>query len=274
MKKKIVKDVIFHAVMIILALIWIYPYAWMFISSFKVPNEIFGKFIPSKLTLEHYKFIFFMSKKLERPFIRAFLNSVFISTVVTFSVMFFSSLIAYPLSKLKFGGGKAVFNFIIFQMLFPGFIFIIPLFVLIKKLHLLNTYPALIVPYLMSAWGVFMITQAYKSIPNDYIEAAKIDGARTLWIILKVLLPLVRGTVSIVGLFTFISIWDNFMWPLIVMKDYNKMPLAVLLATFHHEYAAYVGPLLAGSVLQTIPMIVIFIIFRKQFLKGISMSFK
>ena len=123
MKKKIVKDVIFHAVMIILALIWIYPYAWMFISSFKVPNEIFGKFIPSKLTLEHYKFIFFMSKKLERPFIRAFLNSVFISTVVTFSVMFFSSLIAYPLSKLKFGGGKAVFNFIIFQMLFPGFIF-------------------------------------------------------------------------------------------------------------------------------------------------------
>ena len=154
------------------------------------------------------------------------------------------------------------------------FIFIIPLFVLIKKLHLLNTYPALIVPYLMSAWGVFMITQAYKSIPNDYIEAAKIDGARTLWIIFKVLLPLVRGTVSIVGLFTFISIWDNFMWPLIVMKDYNKMPLAVLLATFHHEYAAYVGPLLAGSVLQTIPMIVIFIIFRKQFLKGISMSFK
>jgi len=274
MKKKIVKDIILHAVMIILALIWIYPYVWMFISSFKVPNEIFGKFIPTKLTLEHYKFIFFMSKKLERPFVRAFLNSVFISTVVTLSVMFFSALVAYPLSKLKFGGRKAVFNFLIFQMLFPGFIFIIPLFVLIKNLHLLNTYPALIVPYLMSAWGVFMMTQAYKSIPNDYIEAAKMDGAKTLWIIFKVLLPLVRGTVSIVGLFTFISIWDNFMWPLIVMKDYNKMPLAVLLATFHHEYASYVGPLLAGSVLQTIPMVVIFIIFRKQFLKGISMSFK
>ncbi len=272
--RKVIGSVVLHVVMISLALLWIYPYVWMFLSSFKVPQEIFERFIPTKLTLEHYKFIFTMSEKLERPFLRAFFNSVFVSVTVTFSVIFFSTIIAYPLAKIRFKGRNPIFNFIIFQMLFPGFIFIIPLFVLIRNLGLLNTYGAMILPYLVSAWGVFMLTQSYKSVPNDYIEAAKIDGANLFWIIFRVMVPLVRGTVSIVGLFTFIGIWDNFMWPLIVIKDYDKMPLSVLLATFNHEYASYVGPLLAGSVLQTIPMIAIFIIFRNQFLKGISMSFK
>ncbi len=273
MKKRIL-SVIFHALMVGLALLWIYPYMWMFLSSFKPAKEIFTRFWPTHFTLEHYNFIFTMAEKLERPFLRAFLNSVFVSVTVTLAVVFTSALIGYPLSKLRFRGRKAVFNFVIFQMLFPGFIFIIPLFVLIKNLGLLNTYAAMIVPYLMSAWGVFMMTQSYRSIPNDYIEAAKIDGAGTMWIIFKVMIPLVRGTLSIVGLFTFIGIWDNFMWPLIVVKDYDKMPLSVLLATFNHEYASYVGPLLAGAVLQTIPMILIFVIFRKHFLQGISMSFK
>ncbi len=274
MKRIRIGEIIFHVVMVSLALIWIYPYLWMFLSSFKIPQEIFSGFWPTRLTLEHYNFIFNMSKKLQRPFIRAFFNSVFISTIVTFSVIVTAAIAAYPLSKLRIRGGSAVFNFIIFQMLFPGFMFIIPLFVLIKNLGLLNTYSAMILPYLMSAWALFMTIQSYKSIPIDYIEAAKIDGAGILWIIFKVMVPLARGTLAIVGLFTFNGIWDNFMWPLIVVKDYNKMPLAVLLATFNHEYASYVGPLLAGSVLQTIPMILIFVIFRKHFLQGISMSFK
>ncbi len=268
------REVIFHSVMIFLALLWIYPYFWMFLTSFKLPEEMFTRFWPTRLTLEHYNFIFHMSKKLQRPFVRAFLNSVFISTIVTFSVIITAAIIAYPLAKLRIKGRNVVFNFIIFQMLFPGFMFIIPLFVLVKNLGLLNTYRAMILPYLMSAWAVFMMIQSYKSIPKDYIEAAKIDGANVLWIIFKVMVPLARGTVAIVGLFTFNGIWDNFMWPLIVVKDYNKMPLSVLLATFNHEYASYVGPLLAGSVLQTIPMVLIFVIFRKHFLQGISMSFK
>lgn len=251
MKK--VKEVIFHGVMLVLALIWIYPYIWLFLSSIKPAEEIFTRFFPTRITLEHYEYIFTMAEKMERPFLRAFLNSVFVTVTVTLSVVLTSAIIGYGLAKLRFKGSNAVFNFIIFQMLFPGFMFIIPLFVLIRKLGLYNTYPAMIVPFLMSAWGLFMITQSYKTIPQDYIEAAKIDGASTLWIIFKVMIPLSRSTLSIVGLFTFIGIWDNFLWPLMVVKDYNKMPLSVLLATFNHEYAAYVGPLMAGSVIQTIP---------------------
>ena len=272
MKK--VKEIIFHGVMLLLALIWIYPYIWLFLSSIKPADEIFTRFFPTRITLEHYKYIFTMAEKMERPFLRAFLNSVFVTATVTFSVVFTSAIVGYSLAKLKFKGNNAIFNFIIFQMLFPGFMFIIPLFVLIRKLGLYNSYPAMIVPFLMSAWSLFMISQSYKTIPQDYIEAAKIDGASTLWIIFKVMIPLSRSTLSIVGLFTFIGIWDNFLWPLMVIKDYHKMPLSVLLATFNHEYAAYVGPLMAGSVIQTIPMVLIFLIFRRQFLQGISMSFK
>jgi len=268
------KTVLFHTIMLFLAFLWLYPYLWLFVSSFKPSAEIFTKVVPSRFTLDHYRFIFTMAEKMKRPFLRAFMNSLFITTTVTFSVLLTSTIVAYALAKLRFRGRGAVFNFVLFQMLFPGFMFIIPLFVLIRNMGLYNTYAAMIVPFLMSSWGLFMLTQSYRSIPQDYIEAAKIDGASTFWIIFRVMVPLSKNTISIVSLFTFIGVWDNFLWPLMVVKDYSKMPLSVLLATFNHEYAAYVGPLLAGSVIQTIPMVLIFLVFRKQFLQGIALSLK
>ena len=126
----------------------------------------------------------------------------------------------------------------------------------------------------MSGWGIFMMSQSFKGTPNDYIEAAKIDGAGDLWIIFKLMAPLNKSIISIVAIFTFTGIWDNFMWPLIIMQDFNKMPLSVLLATFSKQYGIYVGPVLAGSVIQTIPMLLLFIIFRKYFLEGMSLSLK
>ncbi|WP_448375444.1 carbohydrate ABC transporter permease [Fervidobacterium sp.] len=274
MRREKITSYILTVVLIFLSLVWIYPYLWLFVSSFKPAEEIFTTFFPKKLTLEHYKFIFIMANRFERPFIRAFLNSLFISTTVTFSVLFTSMLIGYAISRIRFKIGKAVFNFIIYQMLFPGFMFMIPMFILIRTFGWLNTYQALIIPSLTSSWGVFMFAQTFKSIPQDYIDAAKIDGANNFWVVFKIMFPLSKSTASIVGLFTFIGIWDNFLWPLMVMKDYKKMPLSVLLASFNHEYASYIGPVLAGAVIQTIPMVIIFLIFRNYFLQGISMSLR
>ncbi|QTA38208.1 carbohydrate ABC transporter permease [Thermosipho ferrireducens] len=274
MKKKKIGDFIIYFFLFLGAIIWIYPYFWLLFSSFKPSSEIYTQFWPTRFTLDHYKFIFVMAGKMQRPFLRALGNSIYISFTVTFSVVLTSAFFGYVLAKLDYKGRKTIFNFILFQMLFPGFMFIVPLFVLIRNLRLLNTYSAIILPAIVSAWGTFMFTQAYKSIPSDYIEAAKIDGANTFWIVTRVMFPLVRSTASIVGLFTFIGTWDNFMWPLIVMKDYEKMPLSVLLASFNHEYSSYVGPILAGSVIQTIPMVLIFLMFRKYFLQGISLSLK
>lgn len=275
MKKNIsLPIIILYIVLFTLSIIWIYPYIWMTLASIKPSDQIFTRFLPTRLTLEHYKYIFSTAEKMNRSFLRALGNSIFISVTVTFSVIFTSAIVGYSLAKINFKGRNTVFNFILFQMLFPGFLFIVPLYVLIRALGLLNTLTAVIIPSLMSAWGVFMFTQSYKSIPNEYIEAAKMDGANDFWIIFRVMVPLSRATASIVGLFTFIGIWDNFMWPLIVIKKYDKMPLSVLLASFNHEYGSYVGPLMAGAVIQTMPMVLIFLIFRKYFLQGISMSLK
>ncbi|MGB4457711.1 MAG: carbohydrate ABC transporter permease, partial [Defluviitoga tunisiensis] len=263
-------SVILHIVMFGLALIWLYPYIWLFLASVKPSAEIYTRFWPTKFTLEHFRFILESAERMNRPFVRAFFNSLFVSVTVTLCVLISSAIIAFALSKYKFKAREGIFNFIIFQMVFPGFMFTIPMYILIRNLNLLNSYGALILPSIMSGWGIFMLTQSFKGTPNDYIEAAKMDGASDFFVIFRIMVPLNNSAMAIVGLFTFIGIWDNFMWPLIVIQDYNKMPLSVLLATFNHEYGAYVGPIMAGSVIQTIPMVLIFIIFRKAFLQGIS----
>jgi len=273
-KKKKTGNVILHIVMFALALIWIYPYVWLFLASVKPSAEIYTRFWPTKFTLEHFKFILESAERMNRPFVRAFFNSLFVSVTVTLCVMLSSAIIAFALSKYKFRARDGIFNFIIFQMVFPGFMFTIPMYILIRNLRLLNTYSALILPSIMSGWGIFMLTQSFKGTPDDYIEAAKMDGASDFFVIFRIMVPLNNSAMAIVGLFTFIGIWDNFMWPLIVIQDYNKMPLSVLLATFNHEYGDYIGPIMAGAVIQTIPMVLIFIIFRKAFLQGISMTLK
>lgn len=273
-KKRKTGSVILHIVMFGLALIWLYPYIWLFLASVKPSAEIYTRFWPTKFTLEHFRFILESAERMNRPFVRAFFNSLFVSITVTLCVLISSAIIAFALSKYKFKAREGIFNFIIFQMVFPGFMFTIPMYILIRNLNLLNSYGALILPSIMSGWGIFMLTQSFKGTPNDYIEAAKMDGASDFFVIFRIMVPLNNSAMAIVGLFTFIGIWDNFMWPLIVIQDYNKMPLSVLLATFNHEYGAYVGPIMAGSVIQTIPMVLIFIIFRKAFLQGISMTLK
>lgn len=272
--KKNVKWGIYYTIMFGLSLLWLYPYFWMFLSSIKPSDEIYTRFLPTHISFESYTFIMNVAKEMGFPFVRGLLNSIFISTTVTISVVATSAIVGYAIAKIRFSGAGVLFNFVIYQMLFPAFMFTVPLYIVIRAFGLLDTYSAMILPGLMSAWGVFMFSQSFKSIPNEYIEAAKIDGANFFWIVFKVMVPLAGSTMAIVTIFTFMGIWDNFIWPLIVMQNRAKMPLAVLLAMFNHSYGIYVGPLLAGSVIQTIPMVVMFIIFRKYFLQGISVTLK
>lgn len=276
-KKKSLQNtraIVFYVIMFTLSIVWLYPYIWMFLSSFKPWNEIYTTFIPTHFTFKSYSYILTVANQMGYPFLLGLFNSIFISVTVTVSVVLTSAVIGYAVAKIHFNGAKPLFNFVIYQMLFPGFMFTVPLYIVVRSFGFLDTYAAMIVPSLMGAWGVFMFSQSFKSIPNDYIEAAKIDGANFFWVVFNVMVPLSKSTMAIVSIFTFIGIWDNFMWPLIVMQTHSRMPLAVLLAIFNKSYGQYVGPILAGSVIQTIPMVILFIIFRKYFLQGISMSFK
>ena len=270
------KSLILHLLMFGLALTWLYPYAWMFVSSFKKTATIYTSgLFGGSFTFENYIFLFNGAQKVNKPFMMALANSLGITIIVTLSVLVTSAIVAYALTKMEFKGRNQINNFIIFQMVFPSFMFIIPQFILMKNLGLLDSYGALIIPFLMSGWGIFMLSQSFKGTPNDYIEAAKIDGASDIWIIFRVMVPLNKAAMSIVGIFTATGVWDNFLWPLIVIKTNEmKMPLSVLLASFNKSYGIYVGSVLAGSVIQTLPMIVLFILFRKYFLEGMNLSLK
>lgn len=268
-------SLLIHLVMLILAVSWLYPFIWMVIASFKDTAQIYttGLF-DGRFSLNNYAFLFDNSARADKPFLRTLFNSMFIAITITASVTLTSTLVGYAVAKIQFRGQKAFKNLLILQMVFPAFMFIIPQFVLMRELGLINSYSAMILPFMMSAWGIFMVSQSFKGTPNDYIYAAKLDHA-SLWGILRhVMMPLNKSILAIVALFTFSSAWDNFLWPLIVMREAEKMPFSVLLATFSKSYGVYLGPVMAGAVVQTLPVIILFILFRKYFLQGMSLSLK
>lgn len=273
--KKSLSSWIITALMYLLALTWLYPYIWMLMASLKPTAEIFNTgLFEGSLSLDNYAFLLDSADKLNRPFLLSFFNSMFITLTVTASVLISSAYIAYALAKMAFSGRERFKNFLLFQMVVPGTMLTLPLFVLIKQMGLLNSYSAMILPWLLSSWGIFMMAQAFKGTPNDYIDAAKLDRATLRQIISKLMVPFNKSIVAIVALFTFTGTWDNFMWPLIVVSDVEIMPLSVLLATFNKQYSFFIGPVMAGAMLQTLPLLILFIAFRKYFMQGLSLSLK
>lgn len=268
-------SLLLHAAMFILALTWLYPFIWMVMASLKPTAQIYTtSLFAGDISLANYQFLFDNSNRADKPFMRTLFNSLFVSLTITFCVTVTAMLVGYAVAKTDFRGKNAFKNLLIVQMVFPAFMFIIPQFILMRELGLINSYSAMILPYAMSAWGIFMVSQSFKGTPNDYIHAAKLDRA-SLWGILRhVMMPLNKSILAIVALFTFSTAWDNFLWPLIVMRDADKMPFSVLLATFSKSWGIYLGPVLAGSVVQMLPVMLLFILFRKYFLQGMSLSLK
>lgn len=268
-------SIIVHIIMFVLALFWLYPYIWMLTASFKPTAKVMTtNFWQGPFSFENYQFIIESSERVHMSFLKSLGNSIFVTAVATIFVILFSSIVAYAFCKMDFKGRAFLNKLVIFQMVFPTFMFMVPQFILMRSLHLLNTYSALFLPYVLSIGGIFMISQSFRSTPNDYIEAAKIDGATDLWIVFKLMMPLNKAIITIVALNVFVGVWNDFMWALIVTTDYDKMTLAVLLATFFKQYGNYMGPLMAGSTILTLPMLIGFFIFRKRLFEGMNLSLK
>ena len=252
----------------------IFPYVWMILASFKIPSEIYHRFIPTQITLEHYQTVFSLgSTGSAHTFIKSIFNSLFVSSITTVSVVFFGALTGYALARLNFPGKTFLNNFVLFQMLFPVVLFLIPRFLLMLELGWINTYQGMMAPFMISAWAIFLFTQFFKTVPNALIDAARIDGCSELRIIFKIILPLSKSVTMIIAIFTFMAMWDEFLWYLIVTKDYNLMPLSVLLGLYTRgEYSSYPGILTAGATLLTVPILALFFLFKKYFTEGITMS--
>lgn len=258
-----------------LALTWLYPFAWMVAASLKPTAQIYNTgLLAGDWTLDNFRFLFATADKLDRPFLQALGISALVTVSVTVSVLVSSAFIAFALARLRFPGRKLFGDLLLLQMVIPTTMFILPLFVLVKELGLLNSLAALILPAMMSGWGIYMMAQSFRSMPEEYFDAARLDRANLWQTVAKVVVPLNTSIIAIVALFTFTGTWDNFLWPLIAISDADRMPLSVLLATFSKQYGGYAGPVMAGAVLQTLPLALLFILFRRQFLQGMSLSLK
>ncbi|MEE9118593.1 MAG: carbohydrate ABC transporter permease, partial [Calditrichia bacterium] len=244
------------------------------LASFKIPSEIYSRFFPTRFTLEHYKMVFAGGTSgLQNPFIKSIFNSLVVSTTATVSVVFFGAITGYALARLQFRGRNFLNHFILFQMLFPAILFLIPRFLLMLNLQSINTYQGMFLPFLMNAWAIFLFTQFFKAIPQELIDAARIDGCSELRIVFRIMVPLSKSVTAIVAIFTFMTMWDEFLWYLIVTKEYDLMPLSVLLGLFTKgEYSSYPGIQTAGATLLTLPILALFFLFRRYFSEGITMT--
>ena len=201
-----------------------------------------------------------------------FFNSIYIAVIVTFGILIFDSMAGYVLAKKRFPGRNIIFWVIISTMMIPGQVTLVPLFMMVGKLDLMNTHWALILPDLAMVFGVFLMRQYMYSIPDELLEAARMDGAsewKTYW---TVVLPLAKPGLAALGIFTFMSVWNSFLWPIIVLNNEALYTLPVGLKTLQDANLASFKLLMSGAAITAIPMIIVFILFQRHFVKGLTIG--
>jgi multiple sugar transport system permease protein len=271
MKKKLdIPYIILFVAVFIGAVIMFIPYLWMVLSSLKGNHEILSgqtNIFPKEISLEGYKTVLN-----DAPFLRWLVNSLISSTVITVSTLFTSALAGYIFAKFKFRGQKFSFLLILATMMVPFQVIMIPRYLIVSDLGLINNILALIIPNVISGFGIFLAKQFIESIPNDLIEAARIDGAgefRTFW---SLILPQIKPALSAVGIFTFMAAWNDYLWPLIVLNDLEKMTVPLALVFFNGQHVVNYNVVMSAGVLIMIPVVIVFLLFQRQFIKGMTMT--
>lgn len=269
MKKKITITAM-YMVLIFLGITTILPFIWMILSSFKTNAEINAlqqSILPKAFTIENY-----VRMNENFDFIKFFINSLFLSGVVTIFVAFTSTVCGYVLSKYKFKGRDLIFGYIVATMMIPWVVTIIPQYTIIRKIGWMNKWLAIIVPAMFSGFGIFMLRQYCTGIPDELLEAARVDGANEFYIVGRIVFPLCRNAISSIAIFQFLWMWENYLWPFLVLSDESKQVLAVGLRMFEGRYDVDYGGMFAATSISIIPVIVVYIIFQRRFIDGISAS--
>lgn len=264
-----------YLIAIVLLLIMIYPYIYMVLNSFADWSQVDKKFFPTEYSLKSWKWLLGGGESvIPRPWINAFFNSFLVSAGSTILMMVSAVMVSYALAKIQFKGRDTINNVILFQMFFPAIILLIPTFLVIQKVGMYDSYWGMILPKAMSLWAVFMYTNFFKAIPDTFIEAAKLDGASEIQIMFKIVLPMSKSITTVIFLFLFMERWTELLWDMLVAKSDNMLTLNVLLSQMFGPYGGYPGPMYAASVLLTLPIIIIFLIFAKKFQEGMQFTLK
>lgn len=250
------------------AIIMIFPFVWMILTSSKtVPEsmQIPPTILPKQLTLDNFK-----NAIASLPFGKLYWNTILMVFFRVVCAVLFSSMAGYAFAKLKFRGKRLLFAIVLIQMSLPSQIFIIPQYQMIAKMGMANTIFALVFPGLVSAFGVFFLRQAYMSIPDEMGEAAYLDGCNQWQTFYKVMFPLTGSSVAALTIFTAVFAYGDLMWPLVVNSDLKKMTLSSGLSTLRGQFTTNFPVLMAGSLLAMLPMVVLYLIFQRQFVEGIA----
>lgn len=263
--------IIIHAVLILGAVIMLIPFAWMILTAFKSPTEA-TQIDPFIIFPKTWLTDSFASVAGKMNFLKLYLNTLLMILGRVLCAVVTASLAGYALGRLEFKGKKFCFALVMFQMMVPVQIFIIPQYLMISKMGMMNTTFSLVFPGLVTAFGTFLLRQSYMALPKDLEEAARLDGCSIPQTFLYVMSPLTRSGMVALGIFTALFGYKDLMWPLIANPDQGAMPLSSALAKLQGQFAANYPELMAASLLACIPMVVLYIIFQKQFIEGIATS--
>ncbi len=259
-----------YALLTVLALVMVFPFLWMILSSLKDATQIFKPaLLPSHPGLDNYAAIL-LSKGSKFP--RWFINSAVVACCTTASVLFFDSLIGYTLAKFSFPGKKLIFLLIISTLMIPTEMLVIPWYALSRAFKWGNSYWGIMFPGMISAFGVFLMRQFMSTVPDDLLDAARIDGMGELSIFARIALPLVKPALGTLAIFNFIGNWNAFLWPLIIASRPAMFTLPVGLANFSGEAGSDWHLIMTGATVAMVPLIIVFLVFQKQIIRGIAMT--
>ncbi|MDD5613783.1 MAG: carbohydrate ABC transporter permease [Candidatus Omnitrophica bacterium] len=269
------KKLIWYLVLSIFAVTMVMPFIWMVSTSFKDAVEVYTQnpldlksWMPDKFLWQNYLDVFKVI-----PFLKFYFNSIFIALSVTLGVVLTSSLAGYAFSRLDFPGRDKIFFAYLSTMMIPGAVVIIPVFILMRYFGWIDSYKALIVPAIFTAYGTFMLRQFFMSLPKDLEDAAKIDGCGYLGIYFRIILPLSKPALATLTVFTFIGNWQSLLWPLLVTNSIDMFTVPIGLAYFQSQYYLVNWTLLmAASTMAIAPIIVVFLFAQKFFIEGIKLE--
>lgn len=270
MRKQPVRSLMLHAVLVIAAIIVAFPLFWMVSTSFMPRGEAASfppRLLPSEPTLEHYRELF-----VRLNLGRAFLNSTIVATLATIVSLLFNSMAGYAFAKLRFAKREQIFRLLLAALVLPAQVGMLPLFLMLKGMGLVNTYWGVVIPSMASVFGIFLIRQFMLSIPNELLEAARVDGASEWAIYRRVVLPLSKPVLVTLAIFTFMATWNDFMWPLIVLTDNDRYTLPVSIANLVGEHVQDLELMMASSVITVLPVLLLFLFLQRYYVAGIMMG--
>ena len=253
--------------LIVGAMVTAIPLVWMVSASLMPQGEATAfppRLVPSRVTFEHYRGLF-----TNLNLGRAFLNSMFVAAVGTLASLLFNSMAGYAFAKLRFRGRDRAFGLLVAAMVIPAQVAMLPLFLMLKSMGLVNTWLGVLIPYMAGIYSVFLVRQFMLSIPDDLLAAARIDGASELRIYWSVILPVARPVLATLAIFTFMNAWNDFMWPLIVLTDDDKYTMPLAIAILSGEHALDLELMMASAVLTVIPVLTLFFVLQKQYIAGL-----